>query len=159
MLFRSHSFLRQVDNWNPLSYNAERLKSRSNRRGERRSWGTPIKAPGRRRKSRPGAPAANQRSVCGGERRGKGVERSPRRRRGRSGTDFAPTTTRRGEYRSIRRMPLRALGGRVTRLTNMRATAKQKGRDRPEETSDCAFVLLIFQIRRNEFPCVELLAL
>jgi len=32
----------------------------------------------------------------------------------------------RGESK-VRRMPLRAQGGRVTRLTNMRATAKQRG--------------------------------
>ena len=44
------------------------------------------------------APKSNRgphtiRRFCG-ERRGKGTERSPRRRRGRSGVDFAPTTGR-----------------------------------------------------------------
>ena len=41
------------------------------------------------------------RRFCG-ERRGKGTERSPRRRRGRSGVDFAPTT---GRARSKREKP------------------------------------------------------
>ena len=43
------------------------------------------------------------RRFCG-ERRGKGTERSPRRRRGRSGVDFAPTT---GRARSKREKALR----------------------------------------------------
>ena len=54
------------------------------------------------------APKSNRgphkiRRFCG-ERRGKGTERSPRRRRGRSGVDFAPTT---GRARSKREKPLR----------------------------------------------------
>ncbi len=34
-------------------------------------------------------------------------------------------------------------GGRDTRLTNTRATAEQRSRDRLKKTNDCAFVLLI----------------
>ena len=54
------------------------------------------------------APKSNRgphkiRRFCG-ERRGKGTERSPRRRRGRSGVDFAPTT---GRARSKREKALR----------------------------------------------------
>ena len=121
-------FLRQVDNWNLFPYNAVRPKGCTNRRGERRPW---VKT----------HQSARSRLRPDNEVRG---------------ASETPGTYGRLCNRRIRRMPLRALDGRVTRLTNTRATVEQKGRDRSEETSDCAFVLLICLIRRNIFPCVEL---
>ena len=58
-------------------------------------------------------------------------------------------TTRRGEYRRLRRMPLRGRG-HVTQRENMRATAKQRRCDRGKRQISARLSACIFSSRRND---------